>query len=99
MNDRKLRQLFDTVRREPPLEPSPGFESRVLSGLRREPPVVPASLFDQLSLLFPRLAWAAVLVVALCVAADYSLDAFGMPDISAGTAQLSDQWLFTENGF
>ena len=99
MNERKLQKLFDSARREPAPEPSPGFDARVLSALRREQPPESVFLLDQLGQLYPRLAWAAALVIALCVAADYGLAAWGVPDLAAGTALLSDQWLFTQNGF
>jgi len=101
MNEKKLHQLFGAARKETPSLPEPGFENLVLTAIRRESRHAPgtASLFDQLGALFPRLAWATALVVVLCVAADFGLGALGVPSLTDGAAQISDQWLFTANGF
>lgn len=99
MNESILEKIFKAARGETAPAPSAGFDARVMSALRRERTPESISVFDQLGLLFPRLAWAAVLVIALCVAADFSLAAVGLPDLTTGAAQLSDQWLFTANGF
>jgi hypothetical protein len=101
MNDRKLNQLFDAARRETPPSPAPGFDHRVLAALRREAPSATGalSLLDQLGAWFPRLAWAATLVVALSVASDFSLRALGVPGLAEGVARMSEQWLFAGNGF
>ena len=102
MNENKLNQLYGAVRKEIPPSPEPGFENLVLSAIRREqsargPETV--SVFDQLGALFPRLAWAAVLVVALGVGVDFGLGALGVPGLTDGVAQAADQWLFTTTGF
>ncbi len=100
MNEKKLQQLFRAARTETPPAAEVGFENLVLSAIRREPrgATEGSSLFDQLGALFPRLAWAAALVVVLCVAADFGLGALGVPGLTDGVAQISDQWLFTATG-
>jgi hypothetical protein len=94
MNEKKLRKLISAARAEPAPAVSPGFETRVLRALRREGRPEPGSLFDQLGELFPRLALAAALVIALSVAADFCLSALAPMDLSEGVTQVSEQWLF-----
>ena len=57
------------------------------------------SVFDQLNLLFPRIAFAAVAVIVLCVAVDFGLTAAGMPGLGHGLSQISAQWLLTPDEF
>lgn len=100
MNDEKLNQLFQAARRDPPPSAEPGFENLVLAALRNdsqhaEPEVV--SLFDQLGRWFPRLACAAVVIIALCVVADFGLTALAQTNLTDGVAELSEQWLFAVN--
>lgn len=102
MNEKKLRQLLKSARRESAPAPPPDFAADVLRVVRREPPSRlkgQVSIFDQLNLLFPRIALAAAAVVIVCVAADFGLTAAGVPDLSDGVWQLSAQWLLTPNGF
>ncbi len=82
--------------------PPPDFAADILRAVHREPPAklkVQFSIFDQLNLLFPRLALAAAAVVILCVTADFGLTAAGVPDLGDGALQLSTQWFLTPNGF
>jgi len=102
MNEQKLNRLFGAARRESPPSPETGFENLVMSAIRGEQrscATEPVSLRDQLGALLPHLAWAAVLVVGLSVAADFGLAALGVPNLTDGVVQLSEQWLFTANGF
>jgi anti-sigma-K factor RskA len=101
MNDRKLKRLFASARRETAPVPPEDFAADVLRAIRREPPVATPetiSIFDQLNLWFPRLALAASAVIVLCVAADYGLTAAGVPGLSDGVSQLSAQWFMTSTG-
>ena len=101
MNNRKLKQLFASVRQETAPAPPEDFAADVLRAIRREPPVAaPETLliFDQLNLWFPRLTLAASAVILLCVAADYGLTATGVPGLDDGVSQLSAQWLLTPTG-
>jgi len=96
MNAKKLNQLFAAARKEPAPVPAPDFAADVLRAVRREPETEsqkPFSVFDQLNLLFPRLALAAVVVIVLCVAADYGLAAAGGPGTDDGTEPAA-QFLF-----
>jgi hypothetical protein len=102
MNERKWKQLFAAARTQPAPVPPEELAANVLRAIRRERsaarPVTP-SIFDPLNLLFPRLAWAAAAIIALCVAADWGLTAAGVPGLSDGVSQISAQWLLTPNGF
>jgi len=102
MNGQKLGKLFAAARNEAAPAPSADFAGDVLRAVRREKPVSSPesfSIFDQLNLLFPKLAWAAAAVIALGVAADFGLTAAGGPDLGDGVSQISSQWLFAGNGF
>lgn len=101
MNNRKLKQLFASARRETAPAPPQDFATDVLRAIRRDPPAVPPetiSIFDQLNQWFPRLALAASAVIVLCVAADYGLTMAGVPGLGDGVSQLSSQWLLTPTG-
>ena len=75
MNDQKLKQLFDAARRAPAPEPSPDFAADVLRAARQTgtaPGTHSQLVFDQLNLLFPRVAWAALAVILLCGAIEWT---------------------------
>ena len=97
---RKLEQLFQFARSAPAPQPSESFASDVMREVERGVPTAPRnafgsiSIFYQLAGLFPRLAMASVLMITLCVAADYCLSNFVQRDISTSAAELSEQWLF-----
>ena len=100
MNERKLNQLFASARREAASPPPADFDAQVMRAIRREPgsgALERGSLLDQLESLFPRLAWGAALVLALCLAAESGAELLGWPNLTEGVAQLSDQWLLTAN--
>lgn len=99
MNERKLKQLFESARREPAPVPPADLDSRVMRAIRREPGPATLPLWDQLNALFPRVAWAAVAVIVLSLAADYGLSAAGVPGLSDGISQISAAWFLTPNGF
>jgi hypothetical protein len=98
MNERKLKMLFAAARKEISPAPPEDFAGDVLRAIRNESKIPEAySIFDQLNLLFPRIALTAVAIILLCLAADYGLTAAGVPDLSDGVSQISAQWLL--NGF
>lgn len=99
MNDDKLQRLFRSARNESVPAGPEDFDQRVIRAIRGETRVAPPTLFDQLGALFPRLAFASVLMIGLCVATDIGLSALGQSDLESGVAQLSDQWLFPVKGF
>lgn len=99
MNDAKLNQLFAAARKETPPPPATGFDNLVLGALRHEPAPPPElSWFDQLGALFPQLALATALVILISVTADFALSWLGVPTLSDGVWQVSDQWLLAANG-
>jgi len=102
MNKRKLNQLFELARTEPAPDPPKDFAADVLRAIHREPQdAAPGTLtiFDQLNLLFPRLAFAAAAVIVLCVVLDFGLTAAGVPGLGDGLSQISSQWLLTPEEF
>ena len=94
MNERKLNKLFEAAGNEMPPVPSDDFESRVMRAICRPPESEENSLTDQLNFLFPKLAFAAVAVIVVCVAGELALN---LPGLTEGVAQISDQWLFAAN--
>lgn len=94
MNEGKHRQLMGAGRNLPAIEPPAGFCDKVLRALRQNADgaraAAPASLADQLTLLFPRLATAALVVIVAAAAFDYFADG----DFVAQLAAASDQWLW-----
>ncbi len=95
MNPKRMEMLLAAARTATAPEPSPNFAERVMHSVRREQRSA-AGLFDQISSLFPRLALAAVAVLALCVAADFY---FTQSEASLATSvqQVTEQWLFARN--
>jgi hypothetical protein len=100
MNENKLKKLFASARKDPAPEPSPEFAADVLRTIHGESSSVPTgsfSIWEHLNGLFPRLALASVMVIILCVAADWGLTAAGVPEVSDGTSQAVSQYLFNAN--
>jgi hypothetical protein len=98
MNDDKIKKLFELARSEtPPIVPG-NFEMRVLGAIRREERAAPLSLWDQLGLLFPRLALAMVLLIGACVAADYYSASSHGSSFAEDAAQVATGDVFTANG-
>ena len=92
MNEKKLNQLFAAARQDAAPTPPTDFAADVLRAVRREPARTPWSVFDQLNLLFPRLALAAAAVIVLSVATDWTLTATGLPDIGDSAAQTTSSF-------
>jgi hypothetical protein len=97
MTPMKLEQLFNAARQERPPVPRPGFSSRVVENLRGEAKAAPPDLLEHLAELFPRVAWAAVLVLALCILAEFWFSTQGQPDLTSSFVELSEQWAFANN--
>jgi hypothetical protein len=97
MNEDKLEKLFAAVRKENPPAPADDFDFLVMQAVKHEPAPRAATVSDQLNALFPRLAFAAVAAIALCVAGDW-LDAGAQTSLTDGVTQLSQQWLLTGDG-
>ena len=97
MNDKKLKRLFELARREPGPAPRADFAADVLRSVHnaaQPEPMSPLSLWEHLNGLFPRVALAALVVIALCVAADWGVTASGLPDVNDGAAQMTAQYFF-----
>ena len=94
MNEDKLKKLFAAARNESAPLPPADFVADMLRAVRREPEgrgAAAISIFEQLNVLFPRLALAAAVVIVLCVAADFGFTSAGLPELDDGAAQLSAQ--------
>lgn len=97
MNERKLNQLFEAERPIQPPAVSGKFAGDVMRAIRRSS-ADSVSLADQLEALFPKIAFATILLIGLCVAGDFLSSLLNLPSLSDGVTQLSQQWLFTGNG-
>lgn len=99
MNDHKLKRLFELSHGETPPAAREGFDERVMAAIRREPHSVAesVSLWDQIGRLFPRLAFGVVLIIGVCVLADFCT-LTESSSLTAGIDQISEQWLFAANG-
>src|SRR5256885_3843271 len=96
MKASRIRKLIEAARVAPPVAPPPGFASRVVGVVKREPRRLgPESVFDSLASLFPRLAWAAVLVIGLCAAVELCVSDKGPDNLSLNIAAVAQHWLFT----
>jgi hypothetical protein len=90
VNESKQKQLFEAVRGNPGVEAPSDFAMQVIGAIRREETRErEASLFEQLSVLFPRLATAALLVIAAGVVFEILFN----DDLFSRLSQASDQWL------
>lgn len=99
MNDSKLKHLFEQARKDAPPVPPPDFTFGTLARLHPKDGPESPTLFDQLNALFPRLAFAAVVVIALCIAGELWLSSASETDLSTGVAQVSENWSFAGDGF
>jgi hypothetical protein len=95
MNEARQKQLFAAVRRETPPEPPSNFPALVVAAIARDTrQAARPSLLDLVGGLFPRVATAALAVIALCVAADWFFNFAADGGLNEQIAQVTDQWLF-----
>ena len=87
MNE-KLNRLFAAAKRETPAAPTEGFASLVMQQIQRNPARAELSISDLLGMWYPRLAFAAAAVIALCVIGDF-VSSSNAPTLSESAAQLS----------
>lgn len=102
MSKKKLHKLFEAARNERSPAPPAGFDADVMRTIRREERKYEGqtdSLLDSLGVLFPRVAWAAVLIIIACVLGDYFSASSDTPGLTDQMALLSEQWPFVEGGF
>lgn len=90
MNEAKQKQLWKAARARPPVDAPSNFTAQVLRAIQRdECRSTTVSLSDQLSLLFPRLATAALLIIVTGLTFEFLVS----DDLLTQLAQASDQWL------
>jgi len=90
MNELKFKKLFALARKENAPAAPDGFDARVLAAIRREERAAPVTLWEQLGQLFPRLAVAAVLVMGVCVFADFYFTSSQTTTVTSMLTELSD---------
>ncbi len=95
MKDPRLDRLLSVARLAPPAALPADFAAEVTTTVRRMPEPASSSLFAELNNLFPRLAWTAMLVMALCLAGDFGHSLMSGPDLTDGVTQWLEQWLMT----
>jgi hypothetical protein len=94
MKDSKIQKLFAAARKETPPEAPFNFSQNVLAAIHRgERQSAPFSLFDELGRLFPRFAFAALLIISVCVATDFYFTK-EQSTLSASVEQAADEWMF-----
>lgn len=99
MNERKFKRLFELARSEtPPVAAEEDFDARVLAAIRRERRKAPVSLWEQIGELFPRLAVAAVVLMAACVLTDYCSSPTQTASLTDDVNQMSEPWLYGADG-
>ena len=93
--DDKLKRLFEAARKESAPTPSNTFADRVVSSLAHAQPET-ESLFDLIGLTAKRMLVPCVVLVVICVAAEFYSPS-GLPEAPADITQLTEEWLFTLN--
>ncbi len=76
MNTNQLKQLLEAARKATPHPVPADFADNILRAVRQEPTpraARPFSIFEQLNILFPRLALAAAVVIVLCAIGNFML--------------------------
>jgi len=95
MNKGKLDRLFASVRGERAVRPADDSAGRVMGAIHREPHRRPAvTVFDELTQLFPRLAWAATVVIGLGLASELYFSLTGSTSLATDLAEVAEQWRF-----
>ncbi len=98
MNENKLQKLFAAVRGARAVLPSEDFAGHVMRAIHREPRRTPAAtVFDDLTRLFPRLAWAAAVVISLGVATELYFSLTGSTSLATDVAEVAERWRFAVN--
>ena len=97
MKSDSLEKLFGAAAKSATPRPDADFADDVLRAVRRESRMAPATLTEDIGALFPRVAFAAALVIGVCCVTDVALDSLSGTSLSAGVTQLSEQWLFAVN--
>ena len=93
MNESKINALFKAASAEEAPEVPFNFSRSVIAAIKREIRPVRASFSDQLAALFPRIVFAALLVVGTCTAADFYLSDNDASLEVAVEQVAADEWL------
>ena len=96
MNDQRQQQLMRAARRVPAVTPSEDFCDDVLRAIQDasgKPAARSLTLADQLAALLPRLAAAALVIIAAAVAWEIFADG----DFVVQLAEATDEWLLPVN--
>ncbi|MBA4149157.1 MAG: hypothetical protein H0X66_13670 [Verrucomicrobia bacterium] len=93
MNEQKINKLFEAARSEVAPEVPFNFSRSVMAAIQRGAQPLRASFSDQLAALFPRIGFAAVLIVALSTAADLYFSDTNTPLTVTVEQVAADEWL------
>jgi len=93
MKKDRLKQLFTAAARVEAPAGTGDLSTDVLRAIDREVMLPERSWFEQLGQLWPRIALASVVLLAVCALWEYS----AREDLSTDIVQASEQWLFTTN--
>ena len=94
MNEEKINKLFQAARTEAAPEAPLHFPRSVVAAIqRRSIRPLRISFSDQLAALFPRIAFAAVVIVALCTATDIYFSETDTPLAVTVEQVAADEWL------
>lgn len=90
-----MHQLFASARRLQPPEPSSDLEQGVLRAIAREARKPEAGVLEQIGSLFPQFAWAAIVIIGVCVATEF-YELRDEATLCSEVQQLADEWLFAQ---
>ena len=93
MDEHKLKQLFDTLRDEPALDPPADFDQDVMRQLPAQRQTDDISLWVTLENLFPRLIWSPLALILVCAIVELRDRADGVDSLTAASAALAEHLL------
>lgn len=97
MKDPRIEKLFAAARQEAPPEGPAVFPQRVISAIRRDAAARhESSILDQLSVLFPPIAWASIIMIGLCVGAELYFSNT-TATTSADVTKVAEEWLLASS--
>ena len=94
MKESRIKSLFEAVRKQSVPEAPSNFSATVIGAIRRDARRTGGfSLFDELGRLFPRIAFASIVVIGLCVAADMYFTETDST-LTDNVEQVANDWMF-----
>ena len=87
-NEPKIEKLFRAARLTPSVTPPKTFADKVMSQITRSS----ANYTIMVDLLFPKLAWALVFVIAAFLTSEVIMNTSGLPSLTTATNKLANIW-------